>query len=323
MKSFRPTCLLLFMLWIVVCSAGKVDRQQKIGRLYEEALALSREGNSTAARQRLLTILQLDSLYAPACFALADLDHESGAVSDEIRWLKTGLRLSPDTYPPGYRFLAEMLYKKGDYAEALASIERYITFKGEGDPAVALLHASCRFSVEAMAHPLPFHPIDPGDSINTAMDEYWPSLNAEANHLVFTRLVKGNQSKLAQEDFFETWKDSLGWHKALPMGPPIQTPENEGAQTLSADGSVNMGEPVNSGAWESQPSLSADGSRLFFVSSRAGGKGKMDLWMAEKVGTTEEGIPLFDRVSNVEALNTPGNEFSPFLHADGTTLYFA
>jgi outer membrane protein OmpA-like peptidoglycan-associated protein len=86
---------------------------------------------------------------------------------------------------------------------------------------------------------------------------------------------------------------------------------------------VNMGEPVNSGAWESQPSLSANGQILFFVSSRTGGKGKMDIWKAEKIGVSPEGLPQFGNVTNVSELNTAGNDLSPFVHADGKTLYFA
>ena len=87
------------------------------------------------------------------------------------------------------------------------------------------------------------------------------------------------------------------------------------------DDSFEYGEPVNSGAWESQPSLSADGETLLFVSSRKGGMGKMDIWKAEKIGVSPDGIPQFGNVSNVSELNTSGNDISPFLHADGKTLF--
>jgi outer membrane protein OmpA-like peptidoglycan-associated protein len=84
-----------------------------------------------------------------------------------------------------------------------------------------------------------------------------------------------------------------------------------------------MGEPVNTGAWESQPALSADGETLYFVSSRKGGKGNMDIWKAEKTAITSNGLPVFGNVANVSELNTIGNDLSPFLHADGRTLFFA
>ena len=226
------------------------------------------------------------------------------------------------------------------------------------NPAEQLLLESCQFSVLAVTHPVPFQPFNPGDSINTTAEEYWPSLNAEANKLVFTRLelkdANGLKIRIPQEDFYSSTLNTSGWSKAKPLGPPVNTEENEGAQTLSADGRlliftgcgrqdgvgscdlyisvnhhghwsepINMGEPVNSGAWDSQPSLSADGKILYFVSSRTGGKGKMDIWKAEKIGVSAEGVPQFGNVANVSELNTTGNDLSPFIHADGKTFYFA
>jgi outer membrane protein OmpA-like peptidoglycan-associated protein len=49
----------------------------------------------------------------------------------------------------------------------------------------------------------------------------------------------------------------------------------------------------------------------------------MDIWRAERTSITPSGLPVYGKVTNVEAVNTPGNESSPFIHADGKTLYFA
>ncbi|MCK9413048.1 MAG: OmpA family protein [Prolixibacteraceae bacterium] len=326
--------------------------------LYSEALSLSQLGNSLKATQLLHEILEIDSTYYMAHFALADLSHEAGKAEEELAYLTKGLALSNDLYPAGFKFLAELLYKKGEYDGALERMEHFALLKKSLNPDEQLLLASCRFSVEAVKHPVAFQPTDPGDSINTSAEEYWPSLNAEANELVFTRLETRDKNGLKitrpQEDFYLSRHDSIGWRKAVPLGYPVNTDENEGAQTLSADGRlliftgcgrsdgigscdlyisinkngnwtvpVNMGEPVNSGAWDSQPCLSADGETLMFVSSRKGGLGKMDIWKAEKMAVSPDGIPLFGNVTNVSELNTPGNDMSPFLHADGKTLYFA
>ncbi len=331
---------------------------KRTNSLYHEALSFSQLGNSLKASQLLHEILKIDSTYFMAHFALADLNHEEGRPEEEIKHLEKGLALSGDAYPAGFKFLAELLYKKGEYVEALARMEHFTILKKSLNPEERLLLASCRFSVEAVKHPVAFQPTDPGDSINTSAEEYWPSLNAEASELVFTRLqtMDKNGLKIArpQEDFYLSKHDSSGWRKAVPLGYPVNTDENEGAQTLSADGRLliftgcgrpdgfgscdlyisinkdgkwtvplNMGEPVNSGAWESQPCLSADGETLLFVSSRKGGMGKMDIWKAVKTNISPDGIPQFGNVSNVSELNTAGNDISPFLHADGKTLYFA
>lgn len=337
---------------------GKASLQKKIEALYGEALSLSRQGKSAQSTTLLYDILKLDSTCYRAHFALADLSHEAGNIPGEIKFLEKGISLAGDNYPAGYRFLAEALYKRGSYGEALGNIRHYTQTGKSLSPADRQLLASCEFSAEAVTHPVHFVPQDPGDSINTTSDEYWPSLNAEANELVFTRLLSvdsaGKKIAMPHEDFFSSTLGTIGWSKAKPLGPPVNTSENEGAQTLSADGKlliftgcgrkggvgscdlyisvrrkegwsvpVNMGEPVNSGAWESQPSLTADGNALFFASSRKGGKGNMDIWLAVKTGVAADGIPQFGNVINLGELNTPGNDLSPFIHADGHTLYFA
>ena len=48
----------------------------------------------------------------------------------------------------------------------------------------------------------------------------------------------------------------------------------------------------------------------------------MDIWRAEQTGVTPKGFPVYGKVVNMEMLNTPGNDNSPFIHADGKTLYF-
>ena len=351
-----------FILLFLLCGTSYAQKSKelnvKLSALYQEALTSSQQGNSLKSVRLLNDMLKMDSTFYLAYFALADLSHEAGKADEELVHLEKGLSFAGEAYPAGFKFLAEGYFRKGAYASALKNMEHYSGLKKSLNPEEQLLLASCRFSLNAVNHPAAIQLINPGDSINTVAEEYWPSLNAEANELVFTRLeTKDSQGKSIakpQEDFYCSKLDSDGWHKARPLGAPVNTDENEGAQTLSADGKwlifsacgradglgscdlyfsmkkngkwsvpVNLGEPVNSGAWESQPSLSADGETLYFVSSRAGGRGKMDIWKAEKIGLSPEGVPQFGQVKNLQELNTAGNDLSPFIHSDGKTFYFA
>jgi len=89
----------------------------------------------------------------------------------------------------------------------------------------------------------------------------------------------------------------------------------------------NLGKNVNSETWDSQPSIAPDKSRLYFVSTRKGpnsrdGKPDLknaDLWYCDWNEEDEE----WGVAKNLEAINTSGIEFSPFIAADGITLFFA
>ncbi len=81
----------------------------------------------------------------------------------------------------------------------------------------------------------------------------------------------------------------------------------------------NMGPTINTPAWESQPSLSADGSALYFSSNRKNGLGGKDIWVSIRGGDRNGWTIPLNLGSNI---NTKDNEESPFIHADGYTLYF-
>ena len=213
---------------------------------------------------------------------------------------------------------------------------------------------NCQFALKAMKKPVPFNPESVGTGINSIDDEYWPSITADGQVLMFTRqpnkITDPGFTGIVQEDFYISYFSDNKWQKAFNAGAPLNTIQNEGAQTLSSDGSYmfftacnrpggmgncdiyfssftdgkwsepsNLGAPVNTSHWESTPSISADGKALFFSSSRPGGFGGKDIWLTrlnEKNQWTEP-------VNLGPTINTDGDEMSPFIHFDGKTLYFA
>jgi len=185
-------------------------------------------------------------------------------------------------------------------------------------------------------------PIPLPELINSELDEYWPSFTADQKNIVFTRRI------LNQEDIYYSVADSSGWTDPLPIRE-INTYENEGAHTISADGKlifftacnrreamgscdlyyssksghgwtrpINLGAPVNSSAWEAQPSLAPDNRLLVFSSDRDGGFGGKDLWMSiySSKGKWSEPVNLGPTI------NTEYDEQSPFIAFDNQTLYF-
>lgn len=215
--------------------------------------------------------------------------------------------------------------------------------------------ANCQFAIEAMKNPVKFQPVNLGPNVNSSWDESLASLTADNGTIVYTvNRPKDDKTICAfclfEEDLYFAKGDSQGWRNREAFGQPIRTSYNEGAQCISPDGVYllytmcdadfgmgscdlywskkignkwsrprNFGAPVNTNVWESQPSMASDGKTIYFVSSRPGGFGGMDIW---KTTMTAEGA--FTAPENLgSTINTPGDDAAPFIHSDGKTLYFA
>jgi hypothetical protein len=76
---------------------------------------------------------------------------------------------------------------------------------------------------------------------------------------------------------------------------------------------------VNSASDDVSPALSPDGLMLYFASSRPGGAGGYDLWVATRASTTEP----FGSPSVLGAPNTATFECCPHVTADGKNLLFS
>lgn len=99
-----------------------------------------------------------------------------------------------------------------------------------------------------------------------------------------------------------------------------------GKEVYRWSGLENLGANVNTeDGWEAQPSLSADGKVLYFASARENstpdpaGNPTIDLYYSIR---GEDGT--WGMAKNLgTAINTSGNEKSPFMHTDSKTLYFS
>ena len=152
------------------------------------------------------------------------------------------------------------------------------------------------------------------------------------------------------ENFYTSSFINNKWSEPKKMDYPTNTLYNEGAYSLSEDGTelyfascnrldgyggcdiyfselinntwsdpINLGETVNSKYWESQPSISSNKDLLFFSSNREGGVGKRDIWVCKRLGRYEWSSP-YNLGINV---NTEMDEITPFIFYDAKTLYFA
>ena len=121
----------------------------------------------------------------------------------------------------------------------------------------ALKMRSISFAKVAMKNPVDITPINMGKSINTSEQEYSPAFSIDENTLYITRRIGDLTDRRPNEDIYYATKNGAGWNSIKNLGPPINTVENEGAFSVSADGHY-----------------------IFFTScSRSGGKGQCDIWL--------------------------------------------
>jgi len=303
--------------------------------------------------------IQIDPEFVEAFILKGDILSDTRQIPEAINAYRSAIHIKPDFSPNLYYIIANLEYSNGFYIAAKSDFEKYISFdyipKLKKDKAINGIR-TCDFAIYLVQNPVPFDPINLGDSINSPEDEYINYITADDQVLYFTRnMVKSRlvqQNKIThEEDFFISRRivDTL-WGKAKNLGPPINTGWNEGALTISPDGQylffagcgrpdgygscdlywskrignywsepTNLGPIVNTEQWESQPSFSSDGATLYFVSNRKGGKGSSDIWktMLNPDGTWNSPVNLGD------SINTPFEEQTPFIHPDNQTLYFA
>lgn len=351
MNLFRQ---ILLVLLISVSFNSFSQSDKKTDKLFEEAKSSYLAHKNKETIEICNRILKDAPDYLNAHLLLADIYDDQDSVNLEIEHLSSAEKLSTDTLI-SFR-LGEAYYKTGNYSEALRYYNIYSKSKLIPEKRQFLLAskiASCEFAINSIKNPVAFDPTNMGDEINSAADEYWPTPSLDGKKLIFTRRIK-NPNSSSQEDFFMTEKDSANWSDAKAM-TEINTADNEGAQSLSADSKIlfftacnrpdgfgscdiyfsrfingrwtnpqNAGSPLNTGAWEAQPSFSSDNKFLYFSSNRKGGFGKKDIWKAEFLGFTADGKPKWKEPVNMgNIINTKEDEISPFIHANNRNFYFS
>lgn len=345
---------LVVLLFLLIGFNAAAQSDKKIEKLFEEAKKQQSAQNYTETIVLCNRILSDKPDFIQAHLLLADLYNDMDSLKSEIFHLGKAIEIKNE---PLIQFrLGEAFYKTGNYSEALRYYDMYSTYKQIPEKRQFLLAckiASCKFALQSIKNPVEFNPQDMGDQINTANDEYWPTPSLDGKRLIFTRLMKDGNT-LPQEDFYMAEIDSGNVEKAKPI-ENVNTDDNEGAQTLSADSKIlfftacnradgfgscdiyfsrwvnekwtnprNAGSPLNTRYWDAQPSLSSDNRYLYFSSSRTGGKGKKDIWRAEFLGFSESGDPRWKDPENLgDVINTEGDEISPFIHANNRNFYFA
>ena len=192
-------------------------------------------------------------------------------------------------------------------------------------------------------------PANLGSNINSAGGDGNPVLSPDGLLLFFSGSRAGGHGG---EDIWVSRRmdpnDDLGWGPPVNLGPAVNTAGTEGGPSyvpallgdqanlyFSRDGdiyqarvgrdgevlapAVPVGE-LNTAATDNAPTVRRDGREIFFWSTRAGGMGGADIWMANRGSPADP----WSAPSPLGApVNTPGADLEAKLSWDGRTLLFA
>ena len=325
---------------------------QKAKKNYDKAVFFYQNNQVDKAEKLALFSLKSDENFYLSYLLLAQIKEDQGDIENAVKYYLKGLADDNPKNAWGYWKVGTLFFDQGLYKKAKQNFEHFLSFENQREKYIWLSNLglrNCNFAINSMQNPVDFDPKNMGGEINSEFEEYLPSISADGELFVITRRAPFI-SDYVSEDFYVSVKKDSGWTKSVNMGTSINSPGNEGAQCLSADGKIlfftacdredgygrcdiyasfktsdgwtkarNLGKNINSSSWESQPSISPDGRELYFVSNRSGGIGKMDIWKS----TLSEGGFFSKPINLGTQINTEFDEMSPFIHSDNQTFYFA
>jgi outer membrane protein OmpA-like peptidoglycan-associated protein/Tol biopolymer transport system component len=374
----RYLFLFISLFFIASCSISQQysTTNKKAIKLFEDALVapnqtidpVRRVPNFRAGIELAEKAIEKDPRFIEAHLLAAEFYENYREYESAIKHYEAALGINPNHSSTGstYFYLGNSQFMVGNYKGAIKNMEVYMANRNANPQMVREANTvinKADFAIQAIANPSKFNPINVGPGINTSNPEYFPTITVDGKTILFTRELKDQAALMGkQEDFFVSRsKDGKTWETAIPMPANINTINNEGAPTISADGRslifvacsdetgkdygtgregwgscdlfytkrlgtkwldpINLPGKVNTFSWESQPSLSADGKTLYFV-RRVSKPGDLPNSDIFVSHLQEDGNwSVAKPLPNT--INTPYLEESVLIHPDGKTLYFA
>ena len=353
-RSIIIGCLLLVICQALHAQPGSYN-PEKVGKkamnLYEKATEVAQDGKYNESIALLVSAIKVDKRFADAYLSVGGLYGQIKKYDSSVIYYE-GAKEIDSLYFQEYNLPYSInLAGKGEFEKALSAVNSFLSINDLNEKSIkaAEYRRKCysfalQYAADKGVSSYKFEPHNLGDSINTTVSEYFPTITVDGQTLVFTRRVNH-----FNEDFFESFKNGDHWKRSSVLLGNINTNMNEGAQNISQDGQwliftgcnfpdgfgscdlyisyltaegwstpENLGNRINSEFWDTAPSLSPDKRDLYFASSRPGGYGGSDIYVSHRTASGRWSEP-----ENLgPGINTAGDENTPFIHADNQTLYF-
>lgn len=311
------TLLTLALFFLVSCAVSqpRFDTDTKNKKARESFMQAIFHYNSQEPEEALKHVeqaLKRDKNYIDALLLQGDIYKNLKRFDESQESYNQIIVINPNL-PETYLYMGEMQFQAGRYELSIQSLEKFLGMKPKEVnklQAEAIL-ANSRFAAHAVNNPVPFNPINMGPNINSASSEYFPGITADGEYFIFTRKV---DNAIPHEDFFicKLQKDGT-WGPAFNIGPPVNTPENEGSVSISADGQFIFFAACNrpkKNTYQGKEGNTRTNPYDYFPGC--------DLYFSRLEGT-KWSIPRHLG----EVVNSREWESTPSLSFDGMTLYFS
>lgn len=349
---------LLLVIFIMASSCGTTQQangqnvvSKKVQGLFNEGLKKQSYGDYDEAIKYFKQAIKKEPGYTDAHDALANTYQRKNELDNAISVYKKLLTIKSDHYFALYE-LGSIYFDRESLDSSAYYFGQFLSVNKTNDRYAKTAEVKIQnisFAKEAMKNPVDITPTNMGPSINTREQEYSPAFSIDEQTLYITRREGQLTNNRPNEDLYYAENIGDNWTEIKNLGPPINTVENEGAFSVSADGHyifftscsrpggkgqcdiwltidkdgkwgqpLNLQSPINTKNWESQPSISSNGRILYFASDRLGGFGGIDIW---KSTFTDSGWAK--PVNLGPEINTSKDEQFPFIHSDNVTLYFS
>ncbi len=312
--SCRTTLFLSVFFFILFDISGYT---QKLSTKSKKAVALYKEAGNffsmdqfERAKQPLNEAINKDPDFLEAYLLLSEVYYEQKDFQNQANILETVINKDSTFYVFSYYSLGVANFNLDRFDEALKWFRKYYdkTSSIKSKQKVDRWIKKTLFVKVAKENPKDINAVNLGENVNSVNNEYWPSITADDQTLVYTVLVPREKAlankpfvpamaNYYHEDFYRAVKDQSGeWNKGVALTAPINTESNEGAQSLSADGN-----------W------------MFFTAcGRSDTRGSCDIYFSYR---TEYGWS--EPINIGPPVNSPYWESQPSFSSDGKTLYYS